>query len=226
MSNENENRIGNRAVKGALHGVVRAIARGNLNPAEVLKSAFKGSLSYSIGSLAGQYVDDRVEIDGIGEIIGVAAGVLATEVWTSKSNNSNKLMSPPNSSGRIETLWFEHNVYKNGDYGLQIHCEFIVDGCRAVRCDLVAYFKYADGRNVKPLKNGISNNENYVVISDTFTPPYDTTKYDDFCIFIPYNELNLARGKHNLIFCVRLYNSRTKTYLCQSSCQDFSVTQR
>ena len=56
-----------------------------------------------------------------------------------------------------------------------------------------------------------------VSTSGNFQPGYVNSVYNDFKLFIPYKELHMARGKHNLKFRIKIFNSGTWNALSDSS---------
>ena len=47
-------------------------------------------------------------------------------------------------------------------------------------------------------------------IQQGFTPKYKDTTFPNFKLFMPYDELNLARGWHNLVAVLEIQNERAK----------------
>jgi len=61
-----------------------------------------------------------------------------------------------------------------------------------------------------------------VAVSKNFTPSYDSSKWDDFKLFIPDDELHLSPGDWKLYFNVRISDDSKNKTLCNSDKHGFS----
>ncbi|MHC4560846.1 MAG: S1 family peptidase, partial [Planctomycetota bacterium] len=59
-----------------------------------------------------------------------------------------------------------------------------------------------------------------------FTPGFEETIYEGFEILVPYNDLSLVDGIHNLKFRVFVYDLSTETVLAESDFHNFSLWQQ
>ena len=89
----------------------------------------------------------------------------------------------------IENIWVDHNVYQNGYKGMKIHVKFTVDNMNGRTVYAYCYIYYSD--NVTPLHDQYNNNLSF---SGYGTPSYDSARFDDFTIFVPYMGLNMQPG--------------------------------
>ena len=107
---------------------------------------------------------------------------------TTPSTPKNEIIFPP--SGKIEKVWLEHNVYKNGEYGMNIHVHLTIDNMK--------------GKEIICAPDFYKNNDEKIVIEGTvkrFTPTYDNSEYEDLIIFASYRASgfqSLPRGTSNL----------------------------
>lgn len=91
--------------------------------------------------------------------------------------------------GNIEDVWMTHNVYKNGEKGMDIHVKFTVDNMNGET--VYVYFPFYWGDNTSPLHDRFDNPLEFY---QTGVPAYNNARFDDFVIFIPYSGLNMSPG--------------------------------
>jgi hypothetical protein len=108
--------------------------------------------------------------------------------------------------GSFENIWVNHNVYENSKKGMRMHFRFSIENHRNIRCRLVVYFEFNDGTKLKGYNNFYRTVSGHVAVGKDFEPRYDNSGYDDFDVFMPYDELNLATGNHQLRFYAALFN--------------------
>ena len=98
-------------------------------------------------------------------------------------------------SGKIEKVWLEHNVYKNGEYGMNIHIHFTINNMKGKTGVLCASIYDSNDKSVTFQCSGNGPNA-----SGSIKPPYDSTEYSDYVIFKGYSSFqSLPRGKTDLI---------------------------
>ena len=101
-------------------------------------------------------------------------------------------------TGKFEKVWLEHNVYKNGKYGMNIHIHFTVNNMKGKNPVLCAFVTDNYDENIATQCSGGS-------ASPSIIPPYDNTEYNDYIIFKSYNDFKpLPSGKTDLKLQVRL----------------------
>lgn len=129
-------------------------------------------------------------------------------------------------SGQIKDVRVEHNVFKEGVKGMKILVDFTVQNMKGIDGSCAVYFYYKDGRTVKD-----KNQRYYTAAGDAAThtnikPGYDSTVYTDWEIFMPYNELEVGTGKHELKFYCQIWeNSSTSAKsVVQSQYYSFTLT--
>ena len=97
--------------------------------------------------------------------------------------------------GRVESVWFDHDVYLNGQKGMKIHSKMNINGYKgqSFKMRVCHFFYYEDGRKLWGNTSGYTtNNRDQVVacIEDRVTPTWDETTYNDWWVFIPYTALH------------------------------------
>lgn len=104
----------------------------------------------------------------------------------------------------IERIWMDHGVYQNGVQGMKIHVKFTVDNMNGKTIYAYALFYWGD--NTTPLHDQYGNNLSFYGYG---TPSYDSARFDDFTIFVPYTGLNMqpGQGSVNLSFDISIRTS-------------------
>lgn len=105
-------------------------------------------------------------------------------------------------SAEFEKIWVDYNVKENGRLGMRIHVKFKTHNMKNMRSYLGIYFEKRDGTMLKTKNKKFASTDGQVAIYKFITPNYDSTVYDDAELFMPYDELNLGRGKFNLTMSV------------------------
>ena len=112
---------------------------------------------------------------------------------------------PPAPVSSIRNTFVEHEAYQMGNKGLRVHLSFLAQNLKGKPCRAVVWFFHQDG---SPL---IDSNGEYVTMqgevstSTPFRPLYEEAEYDDFSVFLPYQELHLLPGNYTLKYKVGLY---------------------
>jgi hypothetical protein len=119
----------------------------------------------------------------------------------------------------------EHNVTENGRKGMRLHFWFKIDNSLNRSCRAVAYFQYKNGTKLKARASGkYSTVDGQVSVDAPFTPKYDPVEYNDFQLFMPYDELNMSPGFSELRFFVKLYDNQRKQFFATSQYYPFNLT--
>jgi hypothetical protein len=101
---------------------------------------------------------------------------------------------------QIQNTWTEHNIFHQGRKGMRIHVQFKIDGQRERKCSLDAYFYFKNGEPLKDFNGLYTNSEGNVALEEFFTPTYGNSRYENFIMFMPVEELHMSKGKHELKF--------------------------
>ena len=85
--------------------------------------------------------------------------------------------TPQPPSGKIEKVWLEHNVYSDGEKGMNIHVNFNVNNMKGKICECTPYYNFTNAQG------------SYIMTAHKrFTPSYENAKYADFILFAPYKD--------------------------------------
>lgn len=98
----------------------------------------------------------------------------------------------------VNRVWVDYNVTEGGRKGMRIHVNFEVTGLKGVDSKLVARVQKENGSYLTNGSSGFSNESGELQIEFSMKPGFETTVYKDADIFLPYNEISIARGKWNL----------------------------
>lgn len=159
----------------------------------------------------------------IGNIIG--GGIWATVTAARKIKEHNKRQKEIKATcitATIIQVWQEHNIICNNSKGMNIHIRFEVNNMLNLTGLCAVYFY---GKNKTPLMdtNGSYYADNgQVAMSEKYIPNYQNCTFNDFVLFIPYSELHLSVGYHNLKFQVVLFDCNTMS-IATSNFYDFHV---
>lgn len=127
--------------------------------------------------------------------------------------------------------WLEHNVTKSNGYqptkGLEIHCDFSIEGMQGKTLCIIAYFAIKDGDEYIPLKSRTGNNQfrsrdNSLCTGGFAYCKYETTYWDDFVLFLPYYELARALSSDAELSCVVQVQSKLGETFAVSEKMDFN----
>ena len=115
---------------------------------------------------------------------------------TPKSSETPKSTTNSNVTTKFQKVWVDYNVTEDGENGMRIHVKFQVTNMKDVDSKVMVYFQEEDGTNLTG--SGLYSSDGKVAAKKELKPGFDVTEYKDLEIFMPYNELNLTKGKYNL----------------------------
>ena len=130
--------------------------------------------------------------------------------WVAKSSqikiNYEYYRPKPKIEAQIEKTWLDYDVQlENGEIGLLIHTTFVVNGLLDVTNQCNAYFYLENGEALKDFNDNYCTNGGSVCAGGEYTPNYENCRYNDFQLFIPYEELHVT-GSGNLMYDVSVFN--------------------
>lgn len=131
--------------------------------------------------------------------------------------NAQKPSTQTPKSAKFENVWVDHNVHEGGVKGMRIHLRFDVNGCQGLDVKAVAYFYYKSGQALKDTNKAYRTVTGEVSVSQKLNLPYVNSHYNDLVIFMPYDELHMAKGHADLKFNVQIYEPGSQTFLAQSA---------
>lgn len=127
-------------------------------------------------------------------------------------------------TGEIKDITVEHNVFKDGVKGMKILVDFSVQNMKGIDGSCAVYFYYENGNRIKDANGCHATSDNHAATHKTITPSYDSSSYTDVEIFMPYNELEVGIGKHNLKFYCKIWEYSTSSAVSVAQSKHYSFT--
>jgi uncharacterized caspase-like protein len=126
----------------------------------------------------------------------------------------------------IENIRTEYDVCQEGRKGMLVHAHVSIKGLKGAKAEVSLYFNKADGSTLKDRDGRYKTGAGQVSTHVKLTPNYDDTNWKDLQLFMPYKQLHLAIGKHDLKFDLYVWDhsSGKSVKLAQSDWQNFTVT--
>jgi serine/threonine-protein kinase len=128
-------------------------------------------------------------------------------------------------SGNFVKVWADHNVQREGRTGMLIHSHFVIQGARQATCQIAAYFYYANGDVLKDFDQDYRASDGQASVGEEFTPQYDSTEFEDYTLFMPYDELHMEAGNHDLKFDMQVHHQPSGKVAVQSPYVSFTLNQ-
>lgn len=111
-------------------------------------------------------------------------------------------------TGAFKDITIEHNVMKDGVKGMKILVDFEVQNMKDISGSCDAYFYYKDGTRVKGKTSKFQTKTGNATAIRDIKPKYDNSTFTDLEIFMPYSELDVSSGKHELKFHCTLWEHK------------------
>ena len=102
-------------------------------------------------------------------------------------------------SATFDRMWIDYNIKQENQSGMLLHTKFTAKSLKSVDCQVRIKFTYDDEQT--PLKDNnkkFYTTEGNVAVFRDIKPGYDPAAYEDFQIFMPYEELDLTYGEYKL----------------------------
>ena len=106
--------------------------------------------------------------------------------------------------GEFEKIWVDHSVTENQKKGMRIHAKFDARNLKGKVCRVNAYFYFASGKALKDFNDKFDTTNGNVAVNEEFTPKYASSTFNDFQLFMPYSELHMEAGEHDLKFVLKI----------------------
>jgi uncharacterized protein YaiL (DUF2058 family) len=129
-------------------------------------------------------------------------------------------------NAKIESIWVDYDVTRDGKKGMLIHVKFEVNNLQSVNCYIAAYFHFESGQPLvnKSAPSYVTPNGQFAV-SETVTPRYVNSVYEDLTLFMPISAFLMPKGKHVLKFNVQISVRDSPNILTESDYTVFTLTQ-
>ncbi len=128
-------------------------------------------------------------------------------------------------SAVIQNINSEFDQVYNDAVGLLIDVHFEVKGLKGVPSQCVAFFYWDSSKEaLNDYDDSYRSGNGKIATSDNFTPNYDNTVFNSFKLFLPYEQLHLAEGVHELCYTVAIFDADGKQ-ITTSNYIPFTLTQ-
>lgn len=115
-----------------------------------------------------------------------------------KEKTADEKLKSGKPSAALDKIWVDYNVREAGRLGMRIHVKFSVYNMKEVDSYLAIYFEKSDGTPLTGSNRKYSSTDGQVAVFSLLKPGFEDTVYKDLEVFMPYDELKLTNGKHDL----------------------------
>ncbi len=122
---------------------------------------------------------------------------LTTKPFNYKKGNS-VTRKPDSVTAKVTRVWVDYNIKEGGQDGMRIHVNFEVTGLKGVDSLVVARVQKTNGDYLASRNPVYSNDDGELITSFKMKPGFDTTVFKDADLFLPYNEIKIAKGAWDL----------------------------
>jgi hypothetical protein len=113
----------------------------------------------------------------------------------SLNNSSDNAQKP---SAKFDRVWVDYDVTEGSQNGMRIHVQFTAYGMKNLDSYLAIYFETAAGERLKDKNRSFNSTTGEVAVYRSLKPGYDEAVYNDYTVFMPYDELDLGDGNWDL----------------------------
>lgn len=129
-------------------------------------------------------------------------------------------------SASIQDVRVEYDVVQNAEKGMRIWVDFHVSGMANRRGAVNAYFFRENKGRLSMLVNCDAKYyavNGQVSAGNFFIPAQSNEQFLNFPLFLPYDELHLAKGQHSLSFTIEIFDHRAQS-IANSGAKNFFLT--
>lgn len=98
----------------------------------------------------------------------------------------------------FENLWVNYDVTENGVKGMKVHVKCRLKQLKGIDCYLALYFSKKGGEKLTGSKTEFRSTSGQLAVYKSLKPAYDEAVYADLELFLPYTEILLPKGRHDL----------------------------
>ena len=124
-------------------------------------------------------------------------------------------------TAKIENIRQTHHIVKDNEQGMNIHIKFSFNDMLNKTGWCAAYFYWKTDSVLIDKNQRYRTADGQVSTGTQFTPNIAHGIYNDFVLFIPYTELHLPDGRHDIRFDVIIFDNTT--LIAQSDFQGFQI---
>ena len=112
---------------------------------------------------------------------------------TKRVNIKQSANDEPNA--KIDSVWVEHNIPKNGQNYMRIHVNFVVNNKLNEKIRVCAFFYDEDGNRLTSSINDYKTPNGQLTVQDTDISTYKSCRWKDFVLEIPYSVIKIGSNK-------------------------------
>ncbi|MCB1023489.1 MAG: hypothetical protein KDB79_03810 [Acidobacteria bacterium] len=129
-----------------------------------------------------------------------ASNTLINAAKAKESKTAPKRVIDPNAPpiAEFDKLWVDYNITENGRKGMRVHTKFTLKNLKDESLNLTVRVEKEDGDPLKNSNSAYSNKGGQLAVFKPLKPAYASAIYADQAVFIPYDEIIIEPGKHNL----------------------------
>ena len=140
------------------------------------------------------------------KILCVFVITITTIVIANATGTPGKKINVPEPSATLQKMWIDFDVTKDGKLGMLMHVAFTVYNMKGMEGVLGFLFRYSDGKPDSYIRHKVVNDEKdkyhtttgLLSVFEILKSRYDVSIYDDVYVFMPYDEIKIAPGTHDL----------------------------
>lgn len=98
----------------------------------------------------------------------------------------------------FEEMWIDYDVTEGGKKGMMIHLKFSAKNMKGIDAYAAVYFEKKNGEKIEGNNSAYRSKNGQLAVYKSIKPAYDDAVYKDLQLFMPYTEINISKGKHDL----------------------------
>ncbi len=99
---------------------------------------------------------------------------------------------------KFEDLWVDYDVTEDGVKGMRIHVKFTINNMKDIDGYVAVYFEKKNGEKIMGENTKYRSKSGQLAVYKSIRPAYAEAVYKDLQLFMPYDEINISKGKHDL----------------------------
>ena len=164
----------------------------------------------------------RIDADVIYKEGGLVSHLTFYDFDYTQPRSTTTTTTSKNPSATFDNIWVDYNVTQSGRRGMLVHIKCNVFDMKGQSGYLGFYFQRKDGTKLYSTNRAYKSNnrQGQLALYFEITPGYDNTVYEDMTVFMPYDEITVSRGNHDLAIDIDLI-SKTEVLLQHIELKDF-----
>ena len=127
-------------------------------------------------------------------------------------------------SAQIHEVTFQMDQRRDNRNGMVISVDLSTCNLQDIDCQVAAYFSDASGEPLRDLNDDYRSYDGEVSVGTSLTPSRREQHFFDVELFIPYAELHLTPGTHDLSLSVSLWRKATNQTLAKTTDYEWRFT--